>query len=80
MRRQFLTSIVLALAGATIALASDNLILNGSFATNLANWDRVTERRRGRRKTPPPTGQLGTAHLRGCERRFSVRPCCSALK
>jgi hypothetical protein len=40
MRLRSLTSIVLALAGAPAALASDNLILNGSFATKLTNWNK----------------------------------------
>ena len=39
MRFRVMTSIVLGLAGAAAALASDNLILNGSFSTNLANWN-----------------------------------------
>lgn len=39
MRLRSLTSIVFALASAPAALASDNLILNGSFATNLADWN-----------------------------------------
>lgn len=39
MRLRSLTSIVLALAGATAGLASDDLILNGSFATDLADWN-----------------------------------------
>lgn len=39
MRIRSLTSIVLALVGAAAALASDNLVLNGSFSTDLANWN-----------------------------------------
>lgn len=38
MRIRKLTFIVLALAGASTALASDNLVPNGSFATDLADW------------------------------------------
>ena len=79
MRFQPLTPIVLSLAVATAALASDNLILNGSFSTNLANWNEGD----GAAEWSPEsavadgTGSDGSpATMRARERHAA--PCCSA--